>query len=160
MLGLDMVPPTVEREIRNQKGSLQLWIDGCTLFQDAEGRPTKAYEWSKELARMLMFDALIQNPDRNAGNFLVSPQWEVILIDHSQAFVARKNLPKDESKIPLRYDRKLVENLRGLQTEEIQTRFEGLLLKDQIEALLARREALLALIDKLIQERGEDVVLF
>ncbi|MBW1758681.1 MAG: hypothetical protein JRJ80_21320 [Deltaproteobacteria bacterium] len=53
-----------------------------------------------------------------------------------------------------------MENLRGLQAEELRTRFKGLLLKDQIEALLARREALLAHIDKLIQERGEDAVLF
>jgi hypothetical protein len=109
---------------------------------------------------MMMFDALIYNPDRNAGNFLVSPQWEVILIDHSQAFLARKNLPKDETKIPTRYDRKIVEKLRGLQAEELETRFKGLLLKDQIEALLVRRETLLTHIDKLILERGEDAVLF
>jgi len=160
MLGLDMVPPTVVREIRNKKGSLQLWIGDSELFQDVEGRPKRAYEWSKELARMVMFDALIYNPDRNAGNFLVSPYWEVILIDHSQAFLARKNLPKDKDDVPFRFDRKVVENLRGLQADDIRARFENMLLKDQIEALLARREALLAHIDKLILERGEDVVLF
>ena len=160
LIGLDMVPPTVEREIRSEKGSLQLWIDEGELFKDVKGRPTRAYEWTKELARMNMFDALIYNPDRNAGNFLVSPHWEVILIDHSQAFLARKNLPKDKKKIPMRFDRKVVENLRGLPIDELHTRLEGLLLKDQIEALLARRDALLAHIDKLILERGEDVVLF
>jgi hypothetical protein len=160
MLGLDMVPPTVVREIRGKKGSLQLWIEDCELFKDAEGRPAKAYEWSKELARMVMFDALIFNPDRNAGNFLVSPHWEIILIDHSQAFLNKKNLPKDKEDVPFRFDRKVVENLRGLQVDDIRARFEGILLKDQIEALFARREALLAHIDKLILERGEDVVLF
>ena len=160
MLGLGMVPPTVEREVRSKKGSLQLWIGDCELFKDVKGRPTKAYEWTKELARMMMFDALIYNPDRNAGNFLVSPYWEVILIDHSQAFLARKNLPKDEKKIPMRFDRKVVASLRGLQVDELHSRLEGILLKDQIEALLARRDALLTHIDKLILERGEDVVLF
>ncbi len=160
MLGLDMVPPTVVREIRNDKGSLQLWIEDSELFQDVDGKPKRAYEWSKELARMVMFDALIYNPDRNAGNFLVSPYWEIILIDHSQAFLARKNLPKDKDAVPFRFDRKVVENLRRLQADDIRARFEDILLKDQIEALLARREALLAHIDKLVLERGEAVVLF
>jgi len=29
MLKMDMIPPVVERMHRTQKGSLQLWIDGC-----------------------------------------------------------------------------------------------------------------------------------
>lgn len=37
MLGLDMVPPTVVKEIDGQKGSLQLWVDGCRLYEDVEG---------------------------------------------------------------------------------------------------------------------------
>jgi hypothetical protein len=32
--GLDMVPPTVERSVEGESGSLQLWVENCQLLTD------------------------------------------------------------------------------------------------------------------------------
>ena len=42
---------------------------------------------------MKMFDNLIHNPDRNAGNLIVDDDWNLYLIDHSRAFITEKKLP-------------------------------------------------------------------
>jgi hypothetical protein len=160
LLGLNMVPPTVEREIRNQKGSLQLWVDNCILFNQAEGRPPKPLQWTEELSRMQTFDALIFNPDRNAGNFMIDPVWNIILIDHSQGFRTRKKLPTGKDKLPVRFDRNMFEKMKAFQLDALLSRLVGLLSENHIEALLARRDELVAHIEKLIAERGEDAVLF
>jgi hypothetical protein len=160
LLCLNMVPPTVEREIMNEKGSLQLWVHNCNLFNQAKGRPPKPLQWTEELSRMQTFDALIFNPDRNAGNFMIDPAWNIILIDHSRAFRARKKLPTEKNKLPIRYDRNMFEKMETLRLEDLRSRLGGLLFENQIEALLVRRDELVAHIEELIAERGADAVLF
>jgi hypothetical protein len=160
LLGLNMVPPTVEREIRNKKGSLQLWIENCILFNQAEGKPPKPLQWTEELSRMQTFDALIFNPDRNAANFMIDPAWNIILIDHSRGFRTSKRLPTKKEKLPIRFDRNMFEKMKAFQLEDLRSRLGDLLFDDQVEGLLVRRDELVAHIEKLITERGEDAVLF
>lgn len=100
---------------------------------------------------MKMFDLLIHNADRNAGN---------ILIDHSRAFVSSTDRVEDKGKFPVAFDRKLVEKLKTLEVEDLKSRFGDLLLGDQIDALIKRRDAILEHLDELIKERGEAAVLF
>ena len=33
LLGLDMVPPTVERRVGSDLASVQLWVEGCRVHQ-------------------------------------------------------------------------------------------------------------------------------
>jgi hypothetical protein len=174
MLGLNKVPPTVVRRINdipaeNDKGSLQLWVEDCQFYRDVQDKTPRRPSWSYEISRMKMFDVLINNEDRNERNFFVCPDFHIILIDHSRAFITTDDMLKEPKKFPVFYDRKLVEKLKGLTRENLDAGLKSVpfeegsirLLKDsQIEAILKRRDALLAHLRKLIEERGEFAVLF
>jgi hypothetical protein len=156
MLGLDMVPPTVKRAIEGREGTLQLWIHGCKIQKDLRGDTPDPTEWGHQLSRMKVFDHVIANRDRNQGNILVDPSWAIVLIDHTRAFLDPETLPE----LPDRFDRRLVERLRQLSRPELQTRLKGLLTEAQVDGVLARRDALLARVEKLVAEKGEQAVLF
>ncbi|MFQ5789341.1 MAG: hypothetical protein ACE5JI_02585 [Acidobacteriota bacterium] len=161
LLGLNMVPPTVVKRIDRKTGSLQYWVDDCQLYRDVQGQPPqKPVEWSHQLSRMKMFDNLIQNRDRNAQNFLVDPDWHIVLIDHSRAFISDKKLPKNVKMLPSQFDRRLVEKLKALDEDDLKRRFKGVLMGGQVKGILARRDALLEYLGKLIAEKGEARVLF
>jgi hypothetical protein len=160
MIGLNMVPPTIERPIGARTGSLQLWIDGGTLYEDVQDQTPNSVKWDRELSRMKLFDNLICNPDRHLGNFMVDSDWHIILIDHSQCFLSKTGLLEDPEMLPDLFDRKLVKALRALTLERLEVRFASFLMDRQIESIITRRDALLAHLDKLIAEKGEDAVLY
>ena len=160
MLGLGMVPPTIERQFKGLKGSLQLWVEGCRSYDEARAETPRSDSWERTIARMRLFDNLISNWARSDRDFMVDSDWNVVLIDHSQAFLSSAQLSPDEERIPEIFDRRLMERLRSLQADFLSMRFGRLLLEPQIRAILGRRDALLTLMEKLIAERGESAVLF
>lgn len=160
LLGLDMVPPTVVRRVGSDLGSLQLWVDGCDTYKRLEPRVPQSRGFSRQISRMKMFDNLIYNEDRNAGNFLLDESWRIILIDHSRAFLDRKNLLKESSKLPVQYDRHLVERLEALDLETLEVRLKDLLMGGQIESILKRRDRILEHERALVAKQGEQKVLF
>ncbi len=156
ILALDMVPPAVERVIEDRPGSIQLWVKGCRVLQEVQGQAPTTKDWRNQLSRMKTFDNFIGNRDRNAFNVLVDPTWSIILIDHSLGFSNETELLDP----PVRFDRQLVEKMRNLDPIGLQARLEGILAKNEIENVLKRRDALLALVEQLIEEKGEAQVLF
>lgn len=103
---------------------------------------------------MKMFDVLIMNKDRNAQNFLVDGDWHMVLIDHSRAFISESDIAKDEKKLPVQFDRKLVEKLRSLDTKSMEDSFGELLMGGQLKSLIERRDALLSYMDELVYGRA------
>ena len=106
MLGMDCVPPAVERRISGRRGSLQIWVYDAVMQRDlaetgvvrlhrpagddrADRSPPDAVVWARRLQMMTLFDVLIGNDDRNGGNLLIDPQWKVWLIDHTRSFYGR-----------------------------------------------------------------------
>jgi hypothetical protein len=161
MLHLNMVPPTVVREVGGVPGSLQLWVEGYRLFEKVEGEtPPDPRRFQEQILRMKLFDSLISNGDRNPRNYMVDSDWNIVLIDHSQAFLSTRALSSDSDQLPDRFDRRQVELLRSLGEDHLRFKFGRLLMEPQVEAILARRKSLLTYIDKLIEIRGEDSVLF
>ena len=160
MLGLDMVPPTVVRRIKGDLGSLQLWVEGCDTYKRLQPKVPQTPQFSQQISRMKMFDNLVFNDDRNAGNFMLDESWNVILIDHSRAFINKKNLLKGKNKLPAQYDRKLFERLQALTPEGLEATLGELLQGGQIKDILARRDKLLEHQQKLVDERGEVRVMF
>ncbi len=69
LLKMDMVPPTVERQLQGIKGAAPHWVDGAIGVQ-ADESPDESHRahWENQLAQMTMFDNLIGNRDRNRGN--------------------------------------------------------------------------------------------
>lgn len=86
MLGLKMVPLTVEREIDGKKGSFQLWIDNLTEATRDMGISEETHSLPND-ARF--FDLLISNHDRLYGQnygFLSNNSQRCVLYDHALAF--------------------------------------------------------------------------
>lgn len=161
MLGLGMVPPTVVREHEGVSGSLQLWAENAKLYEDLQNEaPSDPARWERHLSRMKVFDNLISNWDRSPRNFLVDVNGSIILIDHSQAFLSTRELSPNPEQLPDRFDRRMVDQIRSLEPEYLRIRFGRLLLESQISAILARRDALLMRMKKLIVDRGEKAVIF
>ncbi len=158
LLGLDMVPVTVEREIDGNRASAQLWLNGCRLLKSAgKETPPQARQWGRQVCRQRIFDALIANIDRNAGNILIDDQWNLILIDHSRAF-ARDELPRFDDIVQT--DRQFYESLKALDEATVMERLKPWLFfgEKSVRQLLKRRDKIVAKLDELIEKRGEAAV--
>jgi hypothetical protein len=155
LLGLDMVPVTVERRVEGAQASVQLWLKGRLLSQIEEQKPPDQQEWNRQVCRHRVFDALIANIDRNAGNILIDDEWNVILIDHSRAFAANR-MPFEKE--ITRVDRELFEALKALEEETVMERLKPWLFESSIRRLLERRDKLVAKLERLVEEKGEAAV--
>ncbi len=98
-----------------------------------------------------MFDNLICNPDRNAGNLLVDDDWNLFLIDHSRAFITDRKLVS----VMTRVDRELWEKMLALDEPTLQTVMGKWIDGGAIKALLRRRDAMKVVIDGLVKQFGE-----
>jgi hypothetical protein len=148
LLGHGMVPPTVEREIAGGTGSLQLWVEDAINEEDrvAEDlQPPDPAEFRHQRDHADVFDLLIFNVDRNATNMLISnADWKISLIDHEQAFKpslpSRYHLEDARSKL----DEDFRELLTGLDADAVGEELGDLLTDEQLDALFARLQLLLA----------------
>jgi hypothetical protein len=140
LLGLDMVPPAVEREINGDTGAAIMWIDGVKSVKETGGKVPSGPAWYVPIRRMLMFDNLIGNPDRNAGNILVGPPGELILIDHSRAFTRDHGLPRKIERV----DGKLWDRLRAVTPAQLSTTLQPWMDGDALDAVLDRRTRMLS----------------
>jgi hypothetical protein len=157
LLGLDMVPPTVERRVDHDLAAVVLWVEGCKLIKniDQSSCPNPA-KWAKEALRQRVFDNLIANIDDNAGNILIDPEWNMVLIDHSRAFAVDK-MPFEKEMT--RVDRELFGRLKALDEAGLMKQVRPWVLGDgTIRAILKRRDKIVARFETLARERGEAVV--
>jgi hypothetical protein len=156
LLGLDMVPPTVEREYSGRKGAAQLWVDNSVFRKDLDGqRPPDLESWNRQLRRWRVFDNLVADVDPNAGNQLVvrDPGWQLILVDHSRAFSNITRMVFEMERI----DRPFYDRLKMLDKTTLDDRI-GKLVLDGSRSLLRRRDLIVAHFDKLVKAKGESAV--
>jgi hypothetical protein len=152
LIGLDMVPPVVERRIDGETGAAVLWLRHVRSWQTILPLPKPA-TWGYTLARMKMFDDLIGNDDRNEGNLLVDEGWSLFLIDHSRAFSRDRALPFELQHI----DRRLWQRMATLNDAVLTTNLGPWLDREQIRALLERRDRMRQAIDALVAKYGDKV---
>jgi hypothetical protein len=157
VLGLDMVPVTVERRVEGDLASIQLWVQGCRLLKDVDQSACpRPMDWAKQVCRQRVFDNLIANIDRNAGNLLVDDQWNLILIDHSRAFAAdRMPFEKEMTRV----DREFFERLKALDEPSLMKALRPWLLgAGSVRGILKRRDKIVARFEQLAREKGEAAV--
>jgi hypothetical protein len=173
-LGLGMVPPTVERRFREEKGSCQLWIEGCMMLRDREEKkikmpPIKVFYWNRAIYLQRFWDNLIANEDRHTNQIMITPDWRMILIDHSRSFRTSSKFTKsliytarhrEGPKLMSELPRAVVDRVKALDFAAIRSVVGAYLSDEEINAVLARRDLILAEIDKLIKINGEDKVLY
>jgi hypothetical protein len=141
LLEMNMVPPTVERQIDGSNGAAQQWVENIVdatdpTLPDGDSRA----RWESEQVRMTMFDNLIGNRDRNRLNMLRDTAWNLVLIDHIRAFGIESDLYHKMSATDPAYWAK-IERLTRKQLDEA---LRVWLDQNQIDAILTRRERMRA----------------
>lgn len=161
LLGMTNIPPVVERGLRGNDGSVQIWLEGVMTYTKSRKNkidPPDRTRWSQQIHMMRFFDALVFNTDRNMGNMLIDHGWNLWLIDHTRAF--RRQVTLRNPDMLIQTDRKLYGKLKDLDEGQVRQTLKPYLRGYEIDALLERRKKLLAHFDKLIREKGENKVLF
>src|SRR5688572_11907600 len=155
LLDMHMVPPTVERRIGDETGAAVMWVTGVKSVKELGGKVPSGPDWGKPLRQMLMFDNLIRNIDRNAGNILIGRPGDLILIDHSRAFTTDKKL---QNKVE-RVDAELWGRMQTLTRDSLTRSLGAWLDEEAITAIITRRDAMAVEIDKQIARSGRALVL-
>jgi hypothetical protein len=173
-LGLGLVPPTVERPFRSERGSCQYWIDDCMSVKDRDEKrmktpAAKVPAWNRATYLQRFFDNLIANEDRHANQILITPDWRMVLIDHSRSFRTAGKFTKSllySSRNPegpmlmSELPRALVDKAKALDFASIKAVTGGILTEEEINAVLARRDLILQEIDRLVRANGEKKVFY
>ena len=161
-LGLDdMMPVTVERQWDMRSGALSWWVDakwdeGARLKKHIE--PPDSEAWNQQMHRMRVFTALVADTDRNLGNVLISADWKLWMIDFTRAFRSTRKLLAPENLT--RCDRRLLAALRALKQDEVEAATKPYLRKADVEAVMARRDLIVALFNRRVAEKGEALILY
>jgi hypothetical protein len=153
LLGMGMVPVAVEKTWKNEKAAAILWLTPIHSWKEMQDKP-KPGKWVAQVARMKMFDDLICNRDRNAGNLLVDDDWNLFLIDHSRAFISDKGLAVALEHV----DRNLWMKMLALDEPALQSAIGQWVDRGDIRAMLVRRDKMKVAIDALVKEKGEGAV--
>lgn len=149
-LELRMIPPAVERQIGRDTGAAIMWLEGIRSVKQLGGKVPSGPAWDKPIRRMLTFDNLIGNPDRNAGNILVGPPGELILIDHSRAFTTSRDLVRKIERV----DGDLWDRITSIAPADLSSTLQPWMDSDAVSAVLWRRERMIADVDTLVKKNG------
>lgn len=161
MLGLGLVPATVERRLGADVGSLQWWVEsewseGERMAQNIQAPDPEA--WNRLMFKVRLFDQLILNTDRHPGNILVTKDFQVRLIDHSRSFRPRTDLPAPDQLT--RFSRSLLDAIATLDRNGLRDQIGRYVSNGEIDRLLERRDKILALARQRVEELGEAAVIY
>ncbi len=148
MLGLNLVPVAVKRQVDNKTGLLQYWVENLRNEKDREEQNIEFNSYCPRLEQYIsryIFDVLIYNDDRNQTNLTFSKKGNMLyLIDHSIAFGLSKNPPKMYKKITLKLSSLFRKKLASLSQDNLQQQLGDVLHRTQIKAMIQRRDMILA----------------
>ncbi len=162
LLGIDdMLPVYVERDWRGKAGSLGWWLPAKMDEVERHKQnltPPDQDAWSNQMYKIRVLDQLVYDTDANLTNVLIGEDWKIWRIDFTRAFRWSKDLrnPKDL----VRCDRQLFERLKALDEDELTQKTKHYLNKEEVKAVMARRDKIVAQFQKLISEKGEKEVLY
>jgi hypothetical protein len=162
MLGIDdMLPVYVERKWNGHTGSLSWWLpvkmDEAERFEKKIEPPNRE-AWNKQMYRVRVFDELIYDTDANLTNVLIGPEWQIWRIDFTRAFRDNRDLrrPADLAQC----ERHLFAKLKELNGNELESKTQHFLTRDEVQAVVARRDKIVKHFETLIKEKGEKEVLY
>jgi hypothetical protein len=156
MLGLDMVPPTIDRKHGGKSSSFCWWVDD--VLMDEMERTKKKLEppdpemWNKQMWIVRVFDQLIFNTDRNLGNLIIDKNWKIWMIDHTRAFRTHSELK--EAKNLDKCEKNLLAKLKELNEPALKKEVGQWLTNAEISGLLKRRDKIV----KFFEEKGPSAI--
>jgi len=179
LLGLNAVPPVVEREFKGKAGCLSLWAESKTNYlkfmESGEKTPPEAIEKTDRMKYIMrLWDCLIANADRTQENILLTEDWRTILFDHSRAFQSDQKFVRqlvygsngifklDNGRPMLfrRVPRAMVEKIKGLTPASIKAAVGPYLTDKEIDGVVSRIPHIMKELDELIKLSGEANVLY
>jgi hypothetical protein len=162
LLELDNVPMSVERSVDGKRAAVTWWLDDVMLDegtrQKKQVRSPDTERTAMQIHIMRVFDELISNRDRNAGNLLWTSDWKMWMIDHTRSFRLGTDLQKPA--LLERIERSLFENLRRLTAEALAKTVGNSLTRFESGAVLARRDVIVKLFEAKIAQRGEAAIVY
>jgi hypothetical protein len=164
LLGLGMVPVTVERRDGARAGALRIVLEDAVdlvsvkAYEQLEGvdreslgvRIAQRYglelqDLRQQAARMWIFDALIGNASREDEDKLLIPgEGRIALVDHARAFTESNEIAAYLPVPCTGVDPELLMHLRSLDAGGLKAAVGSQLTSRQMEAILARRDRILA----------------
>ena len=172
LLGLNLVPPTVERAVNGRPASVTWWLDDFAMNELERRRkrmePLDHDGWDRQVQAVRVFDELISNTYRDPApplylnsvwdNLLITTDWIIWITDHTGAFRTRQVLQDPDTLV--RCPRSVLGRLRDLTRPRLQQTLERYLSSQQLDALEVRRALLVKHFDDRIENHGEAVVLY
>lgn len=162
LLDTNIVPPVVEREVNDIKGSLQIFVENCiSLAQQRKKNihPSDPVKFQNYMDVISIFENLTFCERKETDDILIHTEdWRVCRVDFSEAFEPVFRFLPDQ-KIQ-RCSKKLYNNLLKLNRDALETELKPYLNTDEIDAILERKKIILKKIEQLIKEKGEESVLF
>ena len=162
LVGLDdLIPVYVERSWKGNPGSLSWWLP---VKMDEEERvkqklqPPDADAWANQMYKIRVFDQLVYDDDPNLTNVLIGADWTIWRVDFSRAFRTKKDLRNPGDLV--RCDRQLFDKLKTLDANQVTEKTKHYLTKDEVKAVMARRDKIVAQFQKLSSEKGEKEVFY
>src|SRR6516162_7154766 len=163
LLGMDdMVPVYIQRKWNGMAGAIS-WRVPNVQFDEADRYtrkipvPAELLDgWNKQMYKVRVLDELFYDMDANLTNVLITKDWKIWRIDFTRAFRLQHEL-KDPKNL-VQCDRRVLAGLRQLTYEQVLETTKPYLSKDQVKALLARRDKIVTYFDKLVAQKGESQV--
>jgi hypothetical protein len=162
MLGLDIVPPCVERKINSHTGSLCFWVEGSMTEAERRERglqPSDPTWYKGQLREIELFQQFIADLDySDLRNLVVDENLRIHKVDSSMAFDPDPDLLT--SLYSSRLSRRLIEGLEALDKKQMNEQLKPWLHKDQLSALWDRRKRILKRAKQLVADYGEERTLY
>jgi hypothetical protein len=156
-----MLPVYVERKYIRGPGSLSWWLpvkmDEADRVKQKIAVPDPD-AWNDQMYRIRVFDELVRDNDANLTNVLIGEDWKIWRVDFTRAFRPNRDL-RDANNL-VRCDRQLLEKLKTLNAEQLSDKTKHYLTKDELKAVIARRDKIVARFEQLVREKGEAAVLY
>jgi hypothetical protein len=165
LLGMeDMVPAYAERNWNGTTGAIS-WRIPDIQFDEADRHirkipvPDSVLDaWNKQMYKVRLLTQLFYDMDDNLTNVLITKDWKIWRIDFTRAFRLRHDLKN--SKDLVQCDREVLAKLRQLSYDQVFDATKPYLTKDEVKALIARRDKIVAYFHNLVAQKGESEVLY
>jgi hypothetical protein len=143
LIGLDMVPVTVARELDGKRGTLQFLPDNARdeLYRSQAGQGGGAWcPLQRQWNSMYVFDLLIYNEGRAPTKMVYSPEnWQLMLMQNDTVFGTGRGRPKYLAEAQLTLTSTWLDALTSISDDVLTENLSDVLSKRQISALGKRR---------------------
>jgi len=180
LIGLNMVPPAVEKEFKGKAGALSLWAETkyslLDIMEKGTKMPASAMKSTEDMGYIYrLWCSLIANDDPTQENIKYTEDWRMILIDHSRAFRSDKKyterlvfglngIKKYQADgrpfVIRRVPRELFERIKALDAAAISQAVGPYLADKEIRSVIARIKLIEDEIAAMIKQYGEASVLY